>query len=142
MESILLDIQSMFRCFTTGILTATFIFLEPPPPPPKPPSPPPMVQTATQTRVIETRKEDVEPLPPEPKHVIDYTSLERVATELYLQNKDVFLTYHNVPWTLHVRKEVSLVMRIPVFALCEQQRRRSACASMQSDQHLCCSLPG
>ena len=28
------------------------------------------------------------------------------------------------------------------FALCEQQRRRSACASAQSDQHLCCSLPG
>ena len=26
------------------------------------------------------------------------------------------------------------------FALCEQQRRRSACASTQSDQHLCCSL--
>ena len=26
--------------------------------------------------------------------------------------------------------------------VCEQQRRRSACASAQSDQHLCCSLPG
>ena len=25
--------------------------------------------------------------------------------------------------------------------MCEQQRRRSACASVQSDQHLCCSLP-
>ena len=29
-----------------------------------------------------------------------------------------------------------------VFALCKQQRRRSACASAQSDQRLCCSLPG
>ena len=28
------------------------------------------------------------------------------------------------------------------FAICEQQRRRSACASTQSDQRLCCSLPG
>ena len=27
------------------------------------------------------------------------------------------------------------------YAICEQQRRRSACASAQSDQHLCCSLP-
>ena len=27
-------------------------------------------------------------------------------------------------------------MRKPVFAICEQQRRRSACTSMQSDQHL------
>ena len=28
------------------------------------------------------------------------------------------------------------------YAICEQQRCRSACASAQSDQHLCCSLPG
>ena len=28
-----------------------------------------------------------------------------------------------------------------VYAICEQQRHRSACASMQSDQRLCCSLP-
>ena len=32
------------------------------------------------------------------------------------------------------------VMRKPVFAICEQQRRISACASAQSDQRLCCSL--
>ena len=28
-------------------------------------------------------------------------------------------------------------MRKPVCAICEQQRRRSACASAQSDQRLC-----
>ena len=33
-------------------------------------------------------------------------------------------------------------MRKPVFAICEQQRRTLACASAQSDQHICCSLPG
>ena len=27
------------------------------------------------------------------------------------------------------------------YDICEQQRRRSTCASAQSDQHLCCSLP-
>ena len=32
-------------------------------------------------------------------------------------------------------------MRKPVYAICEQQRRRSTCASAQSDQRLCCSLP-
>ena len=32
-------------------------------------------------------------------------------------------------------------MRKPVYAICEQQMRRSACASAQSDQRLCCSLP-
>ena len=32
---------------------------------------------------------------------------------------------------------MSHVMRKPVYAICEQQRRRSACASAQSDQHLC-----
>ena len=26
------------------------------------------------------------------------------------------------------------------YVICEQQRRRSACASSQSDQHLCCSV--
>ena len=35
---------------------------------------------------------------------------------------------------------LSLVTRKPVIALCEQHRRRSACASALSDQHLCCSL--
>ena len=33
-------------------------------------------------------------------------------------------------------------MRKHVFVICEQQRRRSASASTQSDQRLCCSLPG
>ena len=33
-------------------------------------------------------------------------------------------------------------MRKPAYAICEQQRRRLACASAQSDQRLCCSLPG
>ena len=37
--------------------------------------------------------------------------------------------------------KMSLVMRKPVYAICEQQRRSSACASAQSDQHLYCSLP-
>ena len=37
--------------------------------------------------------------------------------------------------------DMSLVMRQPVYAICEQQRRRSACAPAQSDLRLCCSLP-
>ena len=36
--------------------------------------------------------------------------------------------------------QLSRVIRKPVYALCEQQRCRSACASTQSDQRLCCSL--
>ena len=36
---------------------------------------------------------------------------------------------------------MSHIMRKPVYAICEQQRRRSACTSAQSDQRLCCSLP-
>ena len=38
--------------------------------------------------------------------------------------------------------ELNHVMRKLAFAICEQQRHRSACASAQSDQRLCCSLPG
>ena len=37
--------------------------------------------------------------------------------------------------------KLSHVMRKPVYAICKQQRDRSACASAQSDQHLCFSLP-
>ena len=33
-------------------------------------------------------------------------------------------------------------MRKPVCAICKQQRHRSACASAQSDQRLCCLLLG
>ena len=33
--------------------------------------------------------------------------------------------------------ELSHVMRKPVYAICEQQRCRSACTSAQSDQRLC-----
>ena len=39
------------------------------------------------------------------------------------------------------KDNMSHVMRKPTFAICEQQRRRSACASAQSDQLFCCSLP-
>ena len=40
-----------------------------------------------------------------------------------------------------VNRHMSHVMRKPVLTICEQQRCRSACASTQSDQRLCCSLP-
>ena len=40
-----------------------------------------------------------------------------------------------------VKRRMSHIMRKPVYARCEQQRCRSACASVQSDQRLCCSLP-
>ena len=36
---------------------------------------------------------------------------------------------------------MSHVMRKTVYALCKHQSCRSACASEQSDQHLCCLLP-
>ena len=43
---------------------------------------------------------------------------------------------------LFAQSHMSHVMRKPVYAICEQQRSRSACASTQSDQRLCCSLSG
>ena len=36
---------------------------------------------------------------------------------------------------------MSHVMRNPFFVICQQQRRRSVCASAQSDQRLCYLLP-
>ena len=40
--------------------------------------------------------------------------------------KEVFLQHH-----------MGLNARIPIFGVCEQQKRRPACASAQSDQRLC-----
>ena len=42
---------------------------------------------------------------------------------------------------IHSYLYMSRIMRKPIYAICEQQRRRSTCASAQSDQRLCCSLP-
>ena len=42
----------------------------------------------------------------------------------------------------HIYLKMGHIMRQSVFVICEQQRRRSACASTQSDHRLCCSLPG
>ena len=39
-------------------------------------------------------------------------------------------------------RHMSHITRKPVYAICQQQRSRSACAFAQSDQHLCCSLSG
>ena len=44
------------------------------------------------------------------------------------------------PKHLVTNENMSHVMRKPVLAICKQQRCRSACASAQSDQHLCCSI--
>ena len=42
----------------------------------------------------------------------------------------------------HLRNEMGLDARKPVFGGCEQHWRRPACASAQSDQRLCYSLFG
>ena len=39
-------------------------------------------------------------------------------------------------------ENLSYVMRKHVYAICEQQRRKTACAFAPSDQRLCFSLPG
>lgn len=40
----------------------------------------------------------------------DLTSLEPVQTVLYPSSTEPFLTYENISWSLHVRKEVSLTV--------------------------------
>ena len=52
----------------------------------------------------------------------------------------IFIVVVVVGWLMALKDYLSLVIRKHVFALWEQQRRRSACTSAQSDQHLCCSL--
>ena len=43
--------------------------------------------------------------------------------------------------TRTIKEQMSRFMRKHAYAKCKQQRRRSAWASTQSDQRLCCSLP-
>ena len=62
--------------------------------------------------------------------------LKRWLTYTYLIDVDWEFTFDQVTDWLHM----SDVMRKLVLAIYEQQRCRSACASAQSDQHLCCSL--
>ena len=54
----------------------------------------------------------------------------------------VIFTYQNSTWNISSDwYNLSHVIRKPVYAICEQQRLKSACASLQSDQRLCCLLP-
>ena len=53
----------------------------------------------------------------------------------------IFAAYLRKCWVFKSADNMSHVMRKAVYGVCEQQRRRSACASAQSDQRLCCSLP-
>ena len=54
---------------------------------------------------------------------------------LAYQEPNIFLDKHPAPPPPKITK-----WSVP-YAICAQQRRRSACASAQSEQHLCCSLP-
>ena len=86
---------------------------------------------------------------------------ERIANKLWLfaygvlqithSMKKEFLSYAEIKdaseqsdsaFVVCCLNNISHVMTKPVYAICEQQKRWSDCASAQSDLHLCCSLPG
>ena len=64
------------------------------------------------------------------------------------ENKEVVSDYINMKWDYLVcvcfssSGNLDLDARKPVFGVGEKQRRRPACASMQTAQHLCYSLIG
>lgn len=70
-------------------------------PPPLPKTAPPPLPPPTQAMETVTMKKK------EPQFLINYNELEKVVTRLYPQGKQKYLSYHNVPWTLNLRKEVS-----------------------------------
>ena len=72
--------------------------------------------------------------------IVFYGRKLRFMASLMHCRKTKFLTKKT---TIYIPKwQLCHVMRKPVYAICEQQRRRSACPSTQSDQRLCFSLPG
>ena len=65
-------------------------------------------------------------------------SVEHLTTEAAVV--DFVTVYWN--WVCRSwNNKMSHIIRKPVYAICEQQRRRSACVSAQYDQHISCSLP-
>ena len=62
-----------------------------------------------------------------------------ICSMLLIVAWSVFLRICQGAWAVF---HLSHIMRKPVYAIGEQQWCRSACTSGQSDQRLCCSLPG
>ena len=83
-------------------------------------------------------------------HVNLYELADLVSHLMYCETSQLIIKVFKLQFerlyfnTTAIQMVLSLshVMRKPVNAICEQQTRRSACASAQSDQRLCCSLPG
>ena len=65
-----------------------------------------------------------------------------VKLQRMLRASESVQTKHWQPKNCCYYPYMSHIMRKPVYAICEQQSHKSACTSVQSDQHLCCSLPG
>ena len=63
---------------------------------------------------------------------------EQAYMRLVYTNDRYYDTCFSMVVVVHV---LSHVIRKPVYAVCEQWRCRSACASMQCNQRLCCLLP-
>ena len=72
-------------------------------------------------------------------HEVAHFLLE--VAQMIQQHKGlVTFSFNSIPVTEVKFKHMSHVMIKPAFAICKQQRRRSACTSAQSDKHLCCLL--
>ena len=72
---------------------------------------------------------------------IDNTCFSSIVNQIYPPELQIYKVNSSDTGAPVLDLHLSRVMRTPVYAICEQQRRRSACASAQSDQHLCCLLP-
>ena len=71
---------------------------------------------------------------------------QRIASHYKHADSQTNRNHHEVKQPFKCKKLQSKVPYEPhhektCIVPCEQQRRKSACASAQSDQHLCCSLP-
>ena len=78
-------------------------------------------------------------------NVIVWSAAEQAGLSLTWSHTPEDRSFHvmaHFRWHKSPLDKMSHVMRKPVYAICEKQRSRSACASAQSDQRLCCSLLG
>ena len=70
--------------------------------------------------------------------ISDYLAFNLITSHCFYLASGLRSTFHD----LGSFKMLENLLKKHVDAICEQQRRKSACASMPSDQRLCCSLPG
>ena len=80
-----------------------------------------------------SRASESTPPPPAPSQLVDFPIRKDKTLDIFLTTHQIFKQMCTpMPSIGNSDHDMSHVMRKPIYAICEQQRRRSACASIES----------